>query len=480
MNLLKKALTLLLALNFLFTVTVGNCLYAAPKPKLLSAGIAGEEVSTTNKDKIYNLMKTKFSSSGKVVIIQEATAQKYIDGYFNTIAKKENKTAIDTAMTNFIKGKKEYDYAKFGDAINSLKISIDLYSKYFEFIRDNKDFLEANLYLALSLIATDDPTNAKLVFENIFKYDNEYILDSKKVPPKVVQLFSRIKKDISIYDRTTIRVKSNPDDVKIYFNGKYIGEARSNIPVLIPKVLPGRHHLLAEKNGYKTQYKTFVTNKGEITIETNLEKSNPQELFQPFALSPSQDFLTIVEKLSKESSLNPQLVLLSSIVKEGIDYKLKGQLYDIRTGVFTKSFKAKIGRNLKLPGNAVDNLSKILISHIDSAGMLKENPVKSEKSEPQKAVSADDSLNDESEDLFGEEKETEAGFEEKPKLKPNTEFYPGSKISNMESEDIVNLDTKKAVAWVVLALLLVGAGVGGYFLYQGTTGDASVSIYAPE
>jgi hypothetical protein len=173
-----------------------------------------------------------------------------------------------------------------------------------------------------------------------------------------------------------------------------------------------------------------------------------------------------MEMVKQTPALASELALLLAIVKEGNDYKLKGQLFDQRTGVYTKTFKAKIGDSLRLPGNAVDTLSAVLLSHLDREGILKEEPVPGAES----AAPA--------ETTTSTPKDVDTTFEEKPQLKPNPQFFEGTKISDIESEDSVTYDTKKAVAWTVLGILLLGGAVGGYFLYQ-NIGSAEVSIFAP-
>jgi tetratricopeptide (TPR) repeat protein len=372
----------------------------------------------------------------------------------------------------FSEGKKFYELSNFVEAVKSLDFAYEAYIKGIAAIRDDTPIQKTNIYRALSLMALGQEGKAKLAFEEILKFNYNVQLDTKLFSPKAIQFFEKVKREVAIYDKSMLRITSDPDDVSIYLNGRKVGEARSNIPVIVGNVLPGRHYLTAEKSGYKPLFKTFITNKGELTIQAKLETADITSSFQPFALRPGEDFVNAMTEVKQTPALDSELALLCAIVKEGNDYKLKVQLFDIRTGVYTKTFKYKIGDSLRTPGESVEKLAAVLLSHLDASGMLKEEPVGPGEggSATQAAPVATDAP------LPGS---VDTTFEDKPKLVPKSGFSEGTKISDIESTDSINYDTKKAVAWTVLGILLLGGAVGGYFLYQSTSGTASVSVFAP-
>jgi tetratricopeptide (TPR) repeat protein len=411
------------------------CVYAKELPRLAIIDISQDTISTLNREKIERLLRDQFNLSGKFSLINKEKVNDHIKNLTQKEESFEKNEGLKEAKILLNQAKKLYENSnQFKEAILKLKEAIKLFEQNLKYIKDNTDILATYLYLAQCYLAQNNESEAFVLFETMIKYDPEIKLDPNTVPPKIIEKFKQAKKNLKIYDRTTLKITTSQPEIDIYLNGKFIGQTNQDKSLIVKNILVGKYSILASSKEYMNVFKVFVAHSGETLIDITLQERNFSRILEPYSSKSKEEFVNFLIRFGKNKEISADIILLFSVTNEINVYKINGQLFDTRTSIHTKSLKVAIGDTLKNPTEAVENLYNALANNIDQDGTILDIPM--EAITPQKTESL------------------EQGLKEEPPL-PAIEEPIRRDVIRPEAEG-VDIETKKAIAWTILGIIVLG------------------------
>lgn len=466
-----KVASIITLIIYFFTCTgllykiYDNRLIARSLPTLALVDISTDEISKTNRTKIGTLLRNKFEYENRFRIIPKTAVNNYIN---NELERRENLGGITEnlreAETLYEQGRALYDNAQFEESIIKIKDAIKKYEDNFRYLKNNVTFVNCYLYLALCYLARNKKADARLAFESILKYKSNFKLTTKMVSPNVIKLFKKVKKEMKIYDKSNLILDINESGAEVFLNGNKIRKSKKGKPMAIKGLLPGKHTLMVERKGFIKVFKTFIAKKGTVKISVILEEKRFLKLISDDSTRSKNEFIDVIISFGNNSEVNANIVILYSISTSSGIYKLKAQAFDTSTRQHTKSFSAVIGETIKFPGGAVDKIESTIIAHIDASGHVVPELLQAEAG--QRAPQT------------GYQQPTGKGpYETQPVPPPY--YPPHSKKSKKKRGDAASLETKKAIAWTIIGLLILGGGATGLALWLTTKDKGKITIHGP-
>lgn len=256
------------------------------------------------------------------------------------------------ARAALAKGKKAYQQLDFETALHELSFSEKEFIINLAHLRSNRDLLEAHLYLGMTYIALGKKTKpaddkkkneglAETEFEKVVMLDPQRELAPRNYSPKVIEVYEKVKRRLVAGNRITVKVDANVPQAKVYLNGKLLGPT----PVKA-MLIPGEYYLMVERKGMKTwsQLSTFKNPVEHLTanMETATENADWNGMFQ-IREGMDQQTADMQEIENMAHAVGGEMVLLSNLEKMDNDWRLLGQLYDVRTHEFSQTAMVNVG-----------------------------------------------------------------------------------------------------------------------------------------
>lgn len=147
-----------------------------------------------------------------------------------------------------------------------------------EYITSTMDFKKAEIALqnsALSSVVSADfsPETISLTFPDSYQREfsnvdvlpavSHTVTDPKKVAAQAQVLPGATATGVSTISATTgsVNITSSPQNVKVYLDSRYIGEA----PAVFPEIAVGTHRMEFTKDGFLSMSKNVTVNEGKTT-----------------------------------------------------------------------------------------------------------------------------------------------------------------------------------------------------------------------
>lgn len=102
-------------------------------------------------------------------------------------------------------------------------------------------------YLGAAQLLRGEPESGQQAFWRLLTMNDQAQLDSEVFPPRLVQLFETVRREVLSQPRSVLRVTSVPANARIYLDGRF----RCVTPCRIAGLNPGRHLLLGRRLGYE-------------------------------------------------------------------------------------------------------------------------------------------------------------------------------------------------------------------------------------
>ena len=165
----------------------------------------------------------------------------------------------------FEQGKKAYDDFNIEEAISLLEQAVTENSNNNV---DRAELTEAYFLLALSYTTKGEVEKAEKAFESLLKIEPNFNVDSSLHPPKVVEVFERVKKKLFSESPALISINSEPPFSKVFINGEEKGLTPLTLPVLLDK----KYLIRIEKDGYQFWTQNIYINQKQTKIRAALEE----------------------------------------------------------------------------------------------------------------------------------------------------------------------------------------------------------------
>ena len=165
----------------------------------------------------------------------------------------------------FEQGKKAYDDFNIEEAISLLEQAVTENSNNNV---DRAELTEAYFLLALSYTTKGEIEKAEKAFEDLLKIEPSFNVDSSLHPPKVIEVFERVKKKLLSESPALISINSEPPFSKVFINGEEKGLTPLTLPVLLDK----KYLIRIEKDGYQLWTQNIYINQKQTKIRAALEE----------------------------------------------------------------------------------------------------------------------------------------------------------------------------------------------------------------
>lgn len=260
---------------------------------------------------------------------------------------------LQRAIKLLTAGKRMYHELNFTKARDSLGLSKKLFIKNLQYLRSNKNLLEAHLYLGMTWLAIQKEKDAYNEFKKVAYLDPNFEMNATQYSPAVIPVFETARSEVKSKMVSQVTVSAEHDNMNVYVNGRLMGKT----PVSI-KLYAGDYFFLIEKPGLEPWYKLEKIRRANQTIEgQNKVKVDEKQWGRVFRTregehQSSEDTKMLIEEAKKHGA---DYILLSSLEKN-INYRLMGQLYNVNKKTFSDVVMFNVEKGLgDFPG-AVDEM----------------------------------------------------------------------------------------------------------------------------
>lgn len=254
----------------------------------------------------------------------------------------------------FNEGRVLYQRAEFEDAMAALANAVSLLKEGQAVATDNKLLLDALLLQGLTHFSIGDNDPARVAFEELVRLDPSRRLDPVNYSTPTVAFFEEIREAVIARGNGTLRVEADEGD-QVYVDGR----ARGTGEVILGDLPVGRHTVLVLAKGGARDFH-----------EVDITKDKPTKV----SVKATQGFL--VEHADDDTARARQTGLLYQalghfaetdlvlLAGETGDDKLRVQLLDTRTGIWSQSFQTGGGD----PATDLADAARGLAGYLDAAG----------------------------------------------------------------------------------------------------------------
>lgn len=276
-------------------------------------------------------------------------------------------------------GKKAYQELDFNKALDALNESKKEFILNLSHLRSNRDLLEAHLYLGMNHIAmakaVKSPEEKKKIeklaegeFEKVVMLDPQRELAPRTYSPKVIEMYEKVKRRMVAGNRITVKIDSNAPQAKVFINGKLIGP--TPVKVLL---IPGEYYVLVERKGMKSWSNLAKFENPVEHLTANMQTATENADWNGMFLvreGMEQQTANMEEIDGMAHAVGGEMVLLSNLESIGSDdWRLLGQLYDVRTHEFSQTAVVHVGKLKEFEPAAYD-LAEALAAMIRYDGYL--------------------------------------------------------------------------------------------------------------
>lgn len=347
------------------------------KPHLVVDGVLVPDAELINLPKYRTHFVRGFTPQPQVRMVDYAQVAEWKKKFkFNE--QNVHDSYLVKARAALAKGKKAYQQLDFETGLTELSFAQKEFILNLSHLRSNRDLIEAHLYLGMTFIALSKKTKsqdekkkydkqAETEFEKVVMLDPQRELAPRNYSPKVIEVYEKVKRRLVAGNRITVKVDANVPQARVFLNGKLLGPT----PVKV-MLIPGDYYILVERKGMKSWSKLskFESTVEHLTanMETATENADWNGMFQ-LREGLDQQTADMQEIDNMAHAVGGEMVLLSNLEKNDNEWRLLGQLYDVRTHEFSQTAMVHVGPLSEFEPAAYD-LAEALAAMIRFDGYL--------------------------------------------------------------------------------------------------------------
>ena len=256
-------------------------------------------------------------------------------------------------------GRLLYDRADLAGAVPVLDEAVEALTAGLAGAPDTKDLVDALLLLGLSHLFSGDPAGATSAFERVVILDPTRELDPVNFPPKAVQFFTDVRRQVLDAKLAALFVEM-PGDAQLFVDGK---ESLST-SVMLP---PGPHYVLVDGGGGQRAFEVVTLEEGDRRrLRVQLERA---ALAQAGSTDGARSEQTGRLYGSLGQHAGTGLILVAGETAGG---SVAMQLYETRTGNYSKAVTAQ---GFGDPMGSLLDLVPVLAGYVSEQGTLRADRV---------------------------------------------------------------------------------------------------------
>lgn len=491
-----------------------NLAHASAKPIIAIKMSQAPGLSDSERAKFYELVGTMLANSKKFKKILSGSSVESIDLSSDDDKRATAEKAFADAKDAVEKGKNAFDKLKSKEAIKQLVSAREKIEKHMAYFKDGEMYQDLLLYLVLAYKADGNPEKSKEILSQLAAIEPNLELDENLYSPKIIKKFEELKQARDTSKVGHLKIVSSQSGVSIFLNGKKRGEVPSPTPLIIAEIPVGDHHLLAEKEGFRPEYKKVTIASGYKEIRVEPAPTDWSKQFVPIkktgGISPAT--LDLFHKFADHPKVLCDIVLLSTLELESKGhYVFRAQLFDARIDNLSPTLKIDLGPSLAAGAPAAAEMLAILLKYLNDLGEvtgeqqkgtippllpsvlpafdpkpLPPMPLPPAGQEPLDAPPTQDLGAEQPEDQGPPDDQVipQQQMQQQQQMQPGQEQVvpqpPPPPPESVVAPDEEYMQKKKTAAWVLLGVVAVGIILATIFIFSGSKSGGEVKIYPPQ
>ncbi|MFZ5476052.1 MAG: hypothetical protein ACOZNI_04700 [Myxococcota bacterium] len=269
--------------------------------------------------------------------------------------------ALGPGRERLKEGRVLYDRAQPDQAIPVLEQAATLLAAGLAQASDANDLHAALMLLGMAHVGMGDEKAAKDAFRRSVILDPARQLDAVNYPPRVIELFESVRKEVVIAKPARVAITAT-GDADIWIDGRAVGPAPNAEIALVP----GEHHVLVRAKDGASWFKSTQVVAGEkLTIQATLA---------PRTLGPAASEAANMSRQTRElyrslGEYSKLVVVLAGVNAKG---EVALQLYSPASGNFSKAITGDAGDD---PVGAMLDLAPAIAGYLDERGDVRADRV---------------------------------------------------------------------------------------------------------
>lgn len=240
-----------------------------------------------------------------------------------------NKKLCAEANTYYTTGKRQFENMDAEAAESSMSKALSNFWRCPAYIGNGAEYIETLKILGTIYILSGEEKMGRSKFRDALIFNQDTTLNKDLFPPNVVDIFEKVKKEVSSYKKGYISVTTIPQGAEVYIDGVFAGIS----PITRKEVVVGNHFISIEKDGY--------LNEG-VRIDV---KANDEEMYQA-QLMPTKRFAEysqILATLPTDVGIDPigdsikllaaitgaEIIFANIVRRDGAEIIVDAYLFDI-------------------------------------------------------------------------------------------------------------------------------------------------------
>lgn len=328
--------------------------FAARKPEVV---VVGAHVANQDGDAARGTaeaLAAAVSGGGKLVALSSAEVSERLSGRQDLVVED---TFLRVGRQKLEEGRILYERADFEGSVASLNAAVQSLEDGLLGTPNNRDLIDSLLLLGLALVGNGDEDGARAAFGKVVLLDPTRELDRVNYAPGVVSLFAEVRAAVQAQPKARLTIVGEGSQ---YVDGiENLAEVAS--------LLPGVHHVLVVAADGRRDFATLSLDPGQRLTWT--AALSGRSLGAPASTADERSEQTAALYKSLGTYANTDLVMLAG---ESGDGKVVVQLYEPRTGNFSKEVSAEAGSD---PEGALLDLVPSLLAYVSDQGKLRSDRI---------------------------------------------------------------------------------------------------------
>ncbi|MCX7942955.1 MAG: PEGA domain-containing protein [Deltaproteobacteria bacterium] len=240
-----------------------------------------------------------------------------------------NKKLCAEANTYYTTGKKQFENMDLEAAEKSMSKALNNFWKCPAYIGSGAEYLETLKMMGAIYVLNGDEKMGRNMFRSALIFNPETTINKDLFPPNVVDVFEKVRLDISAAKKGYLSVSTIPQGAEVFINGVFAGIS----PISRKEVIAGNHFVSIEKDGY-------LNDGGRVDV-----KANDEEMFQAQLIPTKRyaDYSQILALLQTDVGLDPigesikslaaitgaEIIFANIVRRDGTEIVVEAYLFDI-------------------------------------------------------------------------------------------------------------------------------------------------------
>lgn len=231
-------------------------------------------------------------------------------------------------------GRVLFEHADLESAQDRIVDAVSILERAMAGSSDGRHLIDALLVQGNIGLAMGNMDAARAAYKRVLQLDSVRVLDPVHHPPKVIDLYTRVRDAVLAVPFGTLEITSVDPGATVVVDGRVRGKGS----VTLRDMVPGFHHVLVTgSNGHRDYWRVEVRAKQQVTLEAQLDRffiAEPAETDEERADQASRLYRALGDQVTEG------LVLMGGQV--GLE-EVGLQLYEPRTGNFSRVLRGDVG-----------------------------------------------------------------------------------------------------------------------------------------